>query len=66
MGIGRSSTVILDDDKPLSQPIEFEEPVSLGAETASVKHTVADWNKETNFLPEEMDGLLDDRYKFKY
>jgi hypothetical protein len=44
--IGRSSTVILDDDKPLSQSIEFEEPLSLGAETVSVKHTVADWNEE--------------------
>lgn len=45
--IGRSSAVLLDDiDKPLTQSIEFEEPFSLGAETVSVKHTVADFNEE--------------------
>jgi len=45
--IGRSSAVLLEDiDKPLTQSIEFEEPFSLGAETVSVKHTVADFNEE--------------------
>lgn len=45
--IGRSAAMILDDlEKPLAQSIEFEEPVSLGAETVSVKHTVADFNEE--------------------
>jgi len=45
--IGRSSALLLEDiDKPLTQSIEFEEPFSLGAETISVKHTVADFNEE--------------------
>ncbi|KAE8451506.1 hypothetical protein EG329_003579 [Mollisiaceae sp. DMI_Dod_QoI] len=45
--IGRSAALILDDlDKPLAQSIEFEEPLSLSAETVSVKHTVADLNEE--------------------
>ncbi|KAF8866877.1 hypothetical protein BDZ45DRAFT_768654 [Acephala macrosclerotiorum] len=45
--IGRSAAMILDDlEKPLAQSIEFEEPISLGAETVSVKHTVADFNEE--------------------
>lgn len=45
--IGRSAAIVLDDlDRPLVQSIEFEEPVSLGAETVSVKHTVADLNEE--------------------
>ncbi|CZR57018.1 uncharacterized protein PAC_06907 [Phialocephala subalpina] len=45
--IGRSAAIILDDlEKPLAQSIEFEEPISLGAETVSVKHTVADFNEE--------------------
>jgi hypothetical protein len=45
--IGRSAALTLDDlDKPLVHSIEFEEPLSLGAETVSVKHTVADLNEE--------------------
>ncbi|KUJ21814.1 uncharacterized protein LY89DRAFT_555008, partial [Mollisia scopiformis] len=45
--IGHSAAIILDDlDKPLVQSIEFDEPLSLGAETVSVKHTVADLNEE--------------------
>ncbi|KAK6584953.1 hypothetical protein PZA11_003177 [Diplocarpon coronariae] len=45
--IGRSSAVLLDDiDKPLAQPIEFEEPYTPGAENVSVQHTVADLNEE--------------------
>lgn len=45
--IGRSSAVLIEDlDKPLAQSIEFEEPFHLGAETVSVKHTVADYDEE--------------------
>jgi hypothetical protein len=44
--IGQSSAAFEDVDKPLAQSIEFEEPFSLGAETISVKHTVADFNEE--------------------
>jgi hypothetical protein len=45
--IARSSTVLLEDvERPLIQSIEFEEPLNLGAETVSVKHTVADFNEE--------------------
>ena len=44
---GRSSTIKLEDlDKPLIQAIEFQEPLTLGAETISVKHTVADYTEE--------------------
>jgi hypothetical protein len=35
-----------DLDKPLVQSIEFEEPFNLGAETVSVKHTIADLNEQ--------------------
>jgi hypothetical protein len=43
----RSSTVVLDKvKKPLIQSIEFEEPFTLGTETISVKHTVAEFNEE--------------------
>jgi hypothetical protein len=45
--IGRSSAVLIEDlDKPFIQSIEFEEPFNLGAETTSVKHTVADFDEE--------------------
>ena len=44
---GRTSTIKLEDlDKPLIQAIEFQEPLNLGAETISVKHTVADYTEE--------------------
>jgi hypothetical protein len=43
----RSSTIKLEDlDRPAVQSIEFEEPFTLGAETISVKHTVADYDAE--------------------
>lgn len=45
--IGQSAAVFLDDiDRPLTHSIEFEEPLNLGAENVSVKHTVADFNEE--------------------
>lgn len=45
--ICRSSTALVEDlDKPLAHSIEFEEPLSLAAETVSVKHTVADFDEE--------------------
>jgi hypothetical protein len=45
--IGRSSAVLIEDlDQPLAESIEFEEPFNLGAETVSVKHTVADYDEE--------------------
>lgn len=53
---GRSSTVKLEDlDRPVVQSIEFEEPFTLGAETISVKHTVADYDEEqTTTVLEDM------------
>ncbi|PSS13043.1 hypothetical protein M430DRAFT_105247 [Amorphotheca resinae ATCC 22711] len=45
--IGQSSAFVPEDlDKPLVQSIEFEEPFNLGAETVSVKHTIADLNEQ--------------------
>ncbi|KAH8801600.1 hypothetical protein F5884DRAFT_862293 [Xylogone sp. PMI_703] len=43
----RNSAIFAEElEKPMAQSIEFEEPLSLGAETISVKHTVADYNEE--------------------
>ncbi|RFU26512.1 hypothetical protein B7463_g9828, partial [Scytalidium lignicola] len=43
----RNSAIFAEElEKPMTQSIEFEEPLSLGAETISVKHTVADYNEE--------------------
>jgi hypothetical protein len=45
--LGRSSTVIIEDEeRRLSQSIEFEEPLSLGAGNVSVKHTVMEFTEE--------------------
>jgi hypothetical protein len=43
----RSSTIKVEDvDRAVVQAIEFEEPFTLGAETISVKHTIADYTEE--------------------
>lgn len=45
--ITQSLTIFLDElDRPHTPSIEFEEPLILGAENVSVKHTIADFNEE--------------------
>jgi hypothetical protein len=53
--ITRTDGVFGDDDKAMAHSIEFEEPLSLGDENVSVKHTVADFNEdETARIVENM------------
>jgi hypothetical protein len=45
--LGRSSTVMnQDEDRRLSQSIEFEETLSLGMGNVSVRHTVTEFSEE--------------------
>jgi hypothetical protein len=45
--ITRNDTGFADEgDRTMAHSIEFEEPLSLGDENVSVKHTVADFNEE--------------------
>jgi hypothetical protein len=53
--ITRTDGVFADEDKTMAHSIEFEEPLSLGDENVSVKHTVADFNEEdTSRIVESM------------
>lgn len=59
--IGRNSAVLHDDsDTPLSESIEFEEPFgSLGAESVSVKHTVAEFTEDqSTTIARDMNFLI--------
>jgi hypothetical protein len=44
--IGQSIAASYEDDRQLPLPIEFEEPLNLGAENVSVKHTVTEFTED--------------------